>query len=34
MEFCPLHRIGYSNSADECPLCARNGGNAPARGTA
>ncbi len=23
MDYCPLHEIEYSNTDDECPLCAR-----------
>jgi len=23
MDYCGLHRVEYSNSDDECPLCAR-----------
>jgi len=23
MDYCELHRVEYSNSDDECPLCAR-----------
>ncbi len=33
MDYCSLHRIGYSNSDDECPLCTGDADGA-ARGVA
>jgi len=34
MDFCELHRVEYSNTDDECPICAREANDMMARGTA
>lgn len=34
MEYCGLHRVEYSNTDDECPICAREADYADSRGTA
>jgi hypothetical protein len=34
MDYCELHRVEYSNTDDECPLCAREDDDIVGRATA